>query len=674
MKKYAIIACLAAVVIIIAAQPVQAKNYALVVSAGEATADDAATNSCFWYNPLLIYKTLLTLDFEHDDIYAVYGNGSNFNSSHACYQVPYTMADYSATRGNIQAACSALAGVMTSSDFLYVWWMGHGSPAGSNLELYIETTGEYIYDYEIAGWLDAAAYQTRVVSWMTCYSGGILDDLENGQSIVMSSATFYESTYDEWLCDSYHAEFHYPERCAVAWETPCGICGPVDADTDGSGRVSVDETFIYAEANTINSQPLFSDLGGLAGTTYLGTPLLSIGFPAGLPGLLPPGAPYDIAVRITEGEESLVPGSATWSYRSDGGSWQTTALTPLGGDLYQVTIPALTCTQTPEFYFTAEGTVSGVIHHPANAPAEVNAVDVGAFEVFFEEMMDSDPGWTTQGLWAYGTPTGGGGQYGNPDPTSGYTGSNVYGYNLSGDYQNSLSEQHLTTGPIDCSGRQHVSLSFWRWLGVETPSYDHAYLRVSNNGTSWITIWENTSETTDAEWTEMEYDISAVADGEATVYLRWTQGTTDGSWQYCGWNIDDLRLSSFECIDVPPTDTVGASIDCQPDSGTLPLVSGITVQLQNLTGENRRAAGRLQLAVAGGSAYNNWRAGWTNLSPAEVYTAFWNQNYPALPTLIGVNTLTLEVMDVTPAPYNQPPHAAAGDTDSDMCTVTGLVP
>ncbi|HID22060.1 MAG TPA: hypothetical protein EYP14_06620, partial [Planctomycetaceae bacterium] len=41
-----------------------ARNYALVISAGEATTDDAPVNSCFWYNFLLIYQTLLNEGFE----------------------------------------------------------------------------------------------------------------------------------------------------------------------------------------------------------------------------------------------------------------------------------------------------------------------------------------------------------------------------------------------------------------------------------------------------------------------------------------------------------------------------------------------------------------------------------------------------------------------------------
>jgi len=40
----------------------------------------------------------------------------------------------------------------------------------------------------------------------------------------------------------------------------------------------------------------------------------------------------------------------------------------------------------------------------------------------------------------------------------------------------------------------------------------------------------------------VEYDISAVADGQPTVYIRWVMGPTDGSVRYCGWNIDDVEL------------------------------------------------------------------------------------------------------------------------------------
>ncbi len=299
---------------------------------------------------------------------------------------------------------------------------------------------------------------------------------------------------------------------------------------------------------------------------------------------------------------------------------------------------------------------------------------VGVPVVQYTFDMSTNPGWTTAGSWAYGTPTGGGGQYGNPDPTSGATGPNVYGYNLAGDYENSMAETHLTSTAIDCSELYDTILKFQRYLNVETPTYDHAYVRVSNNGSTWTTIWQNTAEVTDSSWGLQEYDISSVADGQSTVYLRWTQGTTDSSWQYSGWNIDDVEIWGVGDDVTPPTDTVQVTIGCTPDSGVLPFATQMAVSLANLTTENRRAAGRIDMVIGNGSSYTNWRAGWTNLSSGEVFSNMWTQNLPGLASMVGSNVFTLTGVDVTPAPYNQPPFAPSGDTDSDACTVTATAP
>ena len=165
--------------------------------------------------------------------------------------------------------------------------------------------------------------------------------------------------------------------------------------------------------------------------------------------------------------------------------------------------------------------------------------------------MDSDPGWTTEGDWAFGQPAGGGGSHGGPDPTSGFTGANVYGYNLAGDYPNDLPERHLTSTAMDCSDHHGVRLRFRRWLGVEHPSYDHASVRVSSDGVGWTTVWTNDSEIADTSWVEMDLDIGAIADGESEVFLRWTMGSTDGGWTYCGWNIDDVELLGLRVADTP---------------------------------------------------------------------------------------------------------------------------
>jgi len=171
--------------------------------------------------------------------------------------------------------------------------------------------------------------------------------------------------------------------------------------------------------------------------------------------------------------------------------------------------------------------------------------------------MDTDPNWTCEGQWEWGVPLGNDG-----DPSSGYTGDNVYGYNLAGEYGNYLPETYLTSDPIDCSYLEDVEVRFMRWLGIESASYDHAAFRVSNNGSSWQTIWEHTgSSFTDPDWQSMQYDISSFADGEATVYLRWVMGDTDSSVTYCGWNLDDIEIWGSSSAPqptstpAPPTDT-----------------------------------------------------------------------------------------------------------------------
>ncbi|MBN1356479.1 M28 family peptidase [bacterium] len=113
--------------------------------------------------------------------------------------------------------------------------------------------------------------------------------------------------------------------------------------------------------------------------------------------------------------------------------------------------------------------------------------------------LDENPGWTVTGQWAWGQPTGGSGDHGAPDPTSGYTGSTVYGYNLNGGYVNNMPEYTLTTEPLDFNGIFDAEIQFARWLGVESSEYDHARIQVSLDGTSFSNIWENGATIDDGE-------------------------------------------------------------------------------------------------------------------------------------------------------------------------------
>lgn len=187
---------------------------------------------------------------------------------------------------------------------------------------------------------------------------------------------------------------------------------------------------------------------------------------------------------------------------------------------------------------------------PTTVYASAIAVCILPNQVYFWD-MDTNPGWSTEGQWEWGVPQGQGG-----DPSSGYTGNTVYGYNLSGHYTNSMPERYLTTQAIDCSELENVEVRFRRWLGIESGQWDHASFRISTNGSTWTTVWDHTGSTfTDTEWQPISFDISSIADHQPTVYLRWVMGTTDYSVTYCGWNIDDVEIWAEDLSVTPPTPT-----------------------------------------------------------------------------------------------------------------------
>lgn len=158
--------------------------------------------------------------------------------------------------------------------------------------------------------------------------------------------------------------------------------------------------------------------------------------------------------------------------------------------------------------------------------------------------MDTNPGWTTS-YWQWGVPTGGGGSGGDLGPTSGYTGTRVYAYRLTGGYENNItSTRYLTTSAINCTGLSGTHLSFWQWLGIDYADYDKVRLQVSTDGVQWTTLWQNLSSLRKpgTSWERVVYDISAIADGQPTVYIRWGLGPTNSSTSFCGWFIDDVEI------------------------------------------------------------------------------------------------------------------------------------
>jgi len=240
--------------------------------------------------------------------------------------------------------------------------------------------------------------------------------------------------------------------------------------------------------------------------------------------------------------------------------------------------------------------------------------------VIFSEPCNTDPGWGREAQWQFGVPLGVDG-----DPTTGHTGTNVFGYNLAGRYADNIPAYYLTTPAINCSGYQNVNVDFWRWLNCGL-SVGHSGncvgVQVSNNGVDWSVVWDNDnipgSGFHEAQWTSVNYDISSIADNQPTVYIRWAMGPIGATWEgimHGGWNLDDIRLTADLIDPVRILPAIGVTAHRYAGGPIVP--AGTTYELRNL-----------------GTLPVNWTAG---------TSATWMTVTPPGGTLAGGATATVTV-------------------------------
>jgi len=282
---------------------------------------------------------------------------------------------------------------------------------------------------------------------------------------------------------------------------------------------------------------------------------LTFSLPNGVPSFANPGDMVSIPLVIESiFNDEINESTATLHVRYGGsGEFAQRTIEHATGTNYEVLLPVSLCGHESEYWFSVETDAGETFRYPeAEETLKIGvATDLHMFD------MNENPNWSTTGQWAWGIPVGGGGEYGNPDPTSGATGQHVFGYNLQGDYANNLDEKYLTTNPINISEYENVQLQFSRYLNVEQPAYDHASIAIRTNASSgWSTIWSNQSTIEDNQWQNMIYDLSEFTNDADTVEIRWVMGETDGGWRYSGWNIDDVQLMTTT------SDGVSGDVNC----------------------------------------------------------------------------------------------------------------
>jgi hypothetical protein len=188
--------------------------------------------------------------------------------------------------------------------------------------------------------------------------------------------------------------------------------------------------------------------------------------------------------------------------------------------------------------------------------AFVPAGTLGQFQVvlptsiYFNGIANST-GWTLDSGWAFGIPN----LNALSGPTSGFTGTQVIGYNLSGNYAKNLTTKYAISPNISVSGASSLALRFRRWLRIK--ALDTANIEVSTNGTTWTSIWTNNTGIADSGWQDVQYEIPALAAGSTSLKVRWGITSNNDDLVDIGWNIDDIEILAGAFTDsAPPATTL----------------------------------------------------------------------------------------------------------------------
>lgn len=296
----------------------------------------------------------------------------------------------------------------------------------------------------------------------------------------------------------------------------------------------------------------------MAGVQVLPTPFVSIASANSISEPIAPGTPITIDAQMNAVNQTLIAGSQTFYYRYGSEPFTAVPMTDEGGGIFRATLPAARCGETPQWYFSAEGTSSGVTTFPATAPGTPISRTVGSVATPVNEQfattvggftVTNDPALLT-GTWGRAVP----GNWGRGDPSVDND-PDANGFCFVTDNGNTVDVDGgpttLTSPVYDLSGLTSPVLSYARWFSNDDAAIPaEADVFIVQSSTDGGATWSNLETATSTNsWVTRTFNVPA----SSQFRVRFVANDTPNN-SVTEAAIDSIRISSTSCTYSCPAD------------------------------------------------------------------------------------------------------------------------
>lgn len=326
-----------------------------------------------------------------------------------------------------------------------------------------------------------------------------------------------------------------------------------------------------------NSGTAFSN-SGLQGALADPQGICSAGGISGLdlPSILAPGEAPTLSVEVLG---TPIAGVDCF-YRTDGGSFGTFAMTHLGSGIYEVSLPAVECGDSPEYYFELEDSSCGTVLLPADAPSSVLSFLVGTATFVLADDFESDLGWSTNvssgtssGAWERGVPVNDPNWEYDPISDSDGSGSCYLTQNQLGNTDVDNGSVRLVSPTFDLSGGGLISYDYFLNLTGD----DSLVVSASSTGSGpWTTVVTH-SQDNGLAWTNHQITSAELAAAglslSSTMAVRFV--ATDGDPQsIVEAGIDAFQVYRLDC---------GSNNYCTTNGATMGSLGSTSIAANDLS-------------------------------------------------------------------------------------------